>query len=355
LISNVHNILKAIDACGRIMLIFLDGANYLLEVYFWLILGAILLVTLTIVFARPDPSEYKDNTDYVLREGIGTEKASNKDYTNIGRKEVDDKKQNKEKIEEEPEVLIQRIKKQWALAFTIFGLSFVTGGGIVIYFFEYTFTTFFGSCMIYVGVMSIVKGITLQLSEERLVKEVIPIVIFFLNFGLISIVLYLIEVNIQPWMMMDNITQFSYLLVIYVLPYLIWTVVPSFNTTKKWGVDFNASSLLKNNLKFTFFNLIILIILNQDFISQPLLRQLTKAALELSINVLMITLLFETVALLRRARTKSDEADKIEELEVDPITEYDRTEEGLAIRDFYEEEENEYFSKEFENQEENSD
>ena len=54
------------------MLVLLDGVNYLLEVYFWLILGAILLVTLTIIFARPDPSELNDNTEYYLKEGVAT-------------------------------------------------------------------------------------------------------------------------------------------------------------------------------------------------------------------------------------------------------------------------------------------
>ena len=344
------------------MFIFLDGANYLLEVYFWLILGAILLVTLTIVFARPAPSEYNDNTEYVLKEGIVTEKASDNDSTNTQRKEIDDKELNEEEIEEEPEVLIQLAKKQWALAFTIFGLSFITVGSIVIYFFEYTFTTFFGSCMIYVGVMSVVKGITLQLSEEGLVKRVIPIGIFFLNFGLISLVLYLIEVNIQPWMMMDTITQYSYFFVMYVLPYLIWTIVPSFNAIEEVKpTSINASSLLKNNLKFILFNLIIISILNLNLLSQPLLRQISKGALDISISFLMVTVLLEIVAFIRKPRTTRkwwnytpNEIDQTKDLEAEKTNNSERTEEGLAIRDFYEEDEKEYFNKEF-NEEKNND
>lgn len=338
------------------MLVLLDSANYLLEVYFWLILGSILLVTLTIIFARPDPSQLNDNNEYDLKEGIVTEKASDDHHTNTGRKELEDKKQNEVEIEEEPEVLIQRIKKQWALAFTIFGLSFVTVGGIVIYFFEYTFTTFFGSCMIYVGVMSIVKGITLQLSEEGLVKKVIPIGIFFLNFGLISLVLYLIEVNIQPWMMMDNITQSSYIFVMYVLPYLIWLVVPSLNKAEEVKpTSLNTPSLLKNNLKFILFNLIILSILNLNLISLPLLRQISKGALDISIYFLIVTVLIEIVAFVKKLRTTPNEIDQTKDLGTEITTGSERTEEGLAIRDFYEEDEKEYFSKEFNEQKENND
>ena len=63
------------------MLVLLDGTNYLLEVYFWLILGAILLITLTIIFARPDPSDAEDNIEYDLKDGIATEGTSNNDHT----------------------------------------------------------------------------------------------------------------------------------------------------------------------------------------------------------------------------------------------------------------------------------
>ena len=337
------------------MLVLLDSANYLLEVYFWLILGAILLVTLTIIFARPDPSQLNDYTEYDLKEGTVDEKTSDNDGINTQRKEIEDNEPNEESIEKEPELLIEQAKKQWALAFTIFGLSFMTIGSIVIYFFEYTFTTFFGACMIYVGVMSIVKGLTLQLSENGITKKVIPVVIFFLNFGLILLVLYLTEINILPWTMLSNNDQASYLFVIYVLPYLIWAIVPSFSTTKEVkATSFNASSLLKNNLKFVLFNIIIISILNLNLISLPLLRQMSKAALVTSSYFLIVTVLLETVAFMRKPTTASNEINQTKDLEAEKTNNSERTEEGLAIRDFYEEDEKEYFNKEF-NEEKNND
>ena len=336
------------------MLVLLDSANYLLEVYFWLILGAILLVTLTIIFARPDPSQLNDNTEYDLKEGTVDEKTSDNDGANTQRKEIDDNEPNEESIEKEPELLIEQAKKQWALAFTIFGLSFMTIGSIVIYFFEYTFTTFFGACMIYVGVMSIVKGLTLQLSENGITKKATPILIFFLNFGLISLVLYLNEINARPWMMISNIDRISYLFVIYVLPYLIWTIVPSFSTTKEVKpTSLDALSLLKNNLKFVLFNLIIIAILNLNLISLPFLRQISKGALSISTYFLVVTVLFETMAFMRKL-TQSNEINQTKDLESEKTINSERTEEGLAIRDFYEEDENEYFNKEF-NEEKNND
>ena len=38
------------------MLYFREGWNYLMELYFWIIIGALLLVSLTIYFARPSPN-----------------------------------------------------------------------------------------------------------------------------------------------------------------------------------------------------------------------------------------------------------------------------------------------------------
>ena len=40
----------------RNVLYFREGWNYLLELYFWIIIGALLIVSLTIYFARPSQS-----------------------------------------------------------------------------------------------------------------------------------------------------------------------------------------------------------------------------------------------------------------------------------------------------------
>ena len=45
--------------------------------------------------------------------------------------------------------------------------------------------------------------------------------------------------------------------------------------------------------------------------------------------------------------TQSNEINQTKDLEAEKTINAERTEEGLAIRDFYEEDENEYFNKEF--------
>ena len=51
------------------MLAYYSGWNYLLELYFWLILAALLLVSITIYFGRPKPTNQNQDIDMELLEG----------------------------------------------------------------------------------------------------------------------------------------------------------------------------------------------------------------------------------------------------------------------------------------------
>ena len=284
------------------MLVLLDGTNYLLEVYFWLILGAILLITLTIIFARPDPLDAEDNIEYDLKEGIATEETSYNDYNK--NEELDDEEIIDKKVEETQDINVEKIKKQWALAFTIFGLAFITVGSIVLYLFEFAFTTFFGACMIYVGIMSIAKGVTFQLSDNGWVKKIIPIGIFFLNFGLLTGLLGVIEGRLWlPWIKLTELQRIGNIFLIFILPYLIWIAVPTFNKkNKETDKGYFSLVLLNNSLKFVVANFIILWILEFNFISLPLLRQFSKVGFDLSIDLLKITITIAILSLLKNDR-----------------------------------------------------
>ena len=71
-----------------------------MELYFWLILGAILLVSLTILLARPDRTVSYDSEGYLL-EGVGSEGVSQSDNN---RKTSDKNQKTKEEdiVEEKP-------------------------------------------------------------------------------------------------------------------------------------------------------------------------------------------------------------------------------------------------------------
>ena len=62
------------------MLVFLEGWYYVMELYFWLILGAILLISLTILVARPQKQKYEDE---MLDLGIASGKETESDGLNI--------------------------------------------------------------------------------------------------------------------------------------------------------------------------------------------------------------------------------------------------------------------------------
>ena len=52
-----------------IVLAYYSGVNYLLELYFWLILGALALISITIFFGRPKESQYHKDIEMEILEG----------------------------------------------------------------------------------------------------------------------------------------------------------------------------------------------------------------------------------------------------------------------------------------------
>ena len=113
------------------MLAYYSGWNYLLELYFWLILAALLLVSITIYFGRPKATNQNQNMDMDLLEGtIDSLDAPKSDYNTSN-----DEEEEKEIIEEEktPEILIAEEKRNWAVSFAVFGLIFIMFGAIILF------------------------------------------------------------------------------------------------------------------------------------------------------------------------------------------------------------------------------
>ena len=60
-----------------IVLAYYSGWNYLLELYFWLILSALALISITIFFGRPKESQYHKDIEMEILEGNIEEVESN--------------------------------------------------------------------------------------------------------------------------------------------------------------------------------------------------------------------------------------------------------------------------------------
>lgn len=260
------------------MLAYYSGWNYLLELYFWLILAALLLVSITIYFGRPKTNQNQDIDMELLEGTIDSLDAPKSDYNTSN-----DVEEGKEIIEEEktPEILIAEEKRNWAVSFAVFGLIFIMFGAMILFLSDSEFSVFLGSCMIYVGILSLIKGISFQISQEKyIINNSISLVVFFINFFLLFHLLGVI--GNEPMMEKSEGRKFGDFILVYVLPYALWRIVPSTNIE-----GFEAR-------------------------------------------------IDENIA-----------------LETEYIDEFDE-EEGRAIRDFAEENENEYFSEEFnlDNQEE---
>ncbi len=329
------------------MLVLLEGWNYVMELYFWVILAAILLVSMTILLARPSHSKYLETQSYDLEEASGTEEISegidNPD-------EMDDHEEEPEP-DEEIEIPLEVIKKQWAISFAVFGLIFIMFGGIVLWFFDLEFTIFLGSCMIYVGMMSLIKGISFQIPEERvMITGFMPVLIFGINFFLLDTLLGVIGQS--AWMVQTDERKAGDLFLIYILPYLMWRIVPSFSKKKSETVEkennyYPIYSRLRNflpqSMKFAIFTYLIFNITN-NYIFIPSLRQYAKIGFDIGLYFVATSLAIRIIITFLEYRVgEPKEADEKDDLEEDLLTEEmdemreERDDENLQERDTNEE------------------
>ncbi len=207
------------------MLAYYSGWNYLLELYFWLILAALLLVSITIYFGRPKTNQNQDIDMELLEGTIDSLDAPKSDYNTSN-----DVEEEKGIIEEEKtlEILIAEEKRNWAVSFAVFGLIFIMFGAMILFLSDSEFSVFLGSCMIYVGILSLIKGISFQISQEKyIINNSISLVVFFINFFLLFHLLGVI--GNEPMMEKSEGRKFGDFILVYVLPYALWRIVPSTN------------------------------------------------------------------------------------------------------------------------------
>jgi len=211
------------------VLAYYSGWNYLIELYFWLILAALLLVSITIFFGRPSPKTINENIDMELFDGTVDSLESKYPWYdhNINHDKAEEKEE--EIIEEKtPEILIAEEKRNWAISFAVFGLIFIMFGAALLFWSDSEFSVFLGSCMIYVGILSLIKGISFQIPRERyIINNSISLVVFFINFSLLFHLLGVI--GNEPMMEKSEGRKFGDFILVYVLPYALWRIVPSTN------------------------------------------------------------------------------------------------------------------------------
>jgi len=341
------------------------GWNYILELYFWIILAALLIVSLTIFFARPKPSAPSiPEMETMFGTGTGTDTISEKNASSLkSEKEISEEPDEEEK---DPEVIIAEEKRKWSLSFAVLGLVFVMIGGILLVSpvgQAQEFMVFLGSCMIYVGIMSLLKGISFQIPKENtIINTIMPISIFGINFFLLDV---LLDVISHAWMVQSDERKFGNIFLVYGLPYLLWKTVPSFNKEtetqrrrlphergKKYFYQYGQFYLLKLNIKFVLFTFSIFWLTNHLFVI-PNLRQYSKVGFDIGLDILTVILIFSILITIFTSQRNFIWQDKNLAKTNAPINSNNNlqpeilTKEGRAIRDFAEENEDEYFSEEY--------
>ena len=290
------------------MLYFREGWNYLLELYFWIILGAILLVSLTILLAKPTRKNNTEN-DYEALDGLVNDTAGitpSSDRNN----QIDEESEDETPIEEDvsPEIIEKIQRRKWALGFTMFGSTFMLVGAIILFLMDYEFTTFLGSCMIYVGIIALLKGASFELqkdnSSNRLFSALFLLFLFFINFILLTDLLGV--VGTYAWAISMTTRKIGDLGLIYLLPYIIWKVVPTFGASKDVErKNFFSDYLFWNSIIFAVFNYFMLILTTFQYLHWPVLRQYAVHGFQLSLYLILATLLINSLKWIRSKREEN--------------------------------------------------
>lgn len=276
---------------------FREGWNYLLELYFWIFLGAILLVSLTILFARPQSSNNNkynyDNLEGQMGEiPIGNHSKSEVLDTNERHEQI-------EELEEEeltPEVIEQIERRKWALGFVMFGSAFIMVGAILLLISDIEFITFLGSCMIYIGIIALVKGASFEIQKDKTNNSYTSVtfflVVFFSNFIMLTDLLEVI--GNYAWAVKSTQRKMGDLLLVYLLPYIIWKIVPTFGASDGIRASNKLDLLnLKNMISVSVFNYILFYVTSTEFIFWPIMKQYSEPFIQVSLYLILVSICYE--------------------------------------------------------------
>ena len=286
-----------------------------MELYFWILIGAILLVSLTILLARPPPKDNTTKYDYENLDGlIGDTIGGNPIDTNS--EESNTKDENKEPEEEElsPEVIEKIERRRWTLGFVMFGCTFIIMGAILLFLSKIEFTTFLGSCMMYVGIIALFKGASFELQKDKkytgFFSAVFFLLIFFINFILLTELLGVL--GTYAWAVTTANRKAGDLILIYLLPYFIWKIVPTF------GAADNVKNKSPNGLDFTWLlvnfqsasfiaisNYILLIATSQEYVFWPIMNQYAGPGFQMSLYLILYSMMGYFVGLIYGGKAKN--------------------------------------------------
>jgi len=274
-------------------------------------MGAILLVSLTILLARPS-NKKGDATSYETLEGIGTSLEDNQQRSLNNDAAMDKDKEDKEQKEEITSEIIEKIeRRKWTLGFVMFGSAFMMTGAILLFLSDYEFTTFLGSCMIYVGIIALIKGISFELRKDKqyygFFSIIFLLLIFIINFIMLTDLLEVI--GSYAWAVSSATRKAGDITLVYFLPYLVWKVVPTFGASKEvQNQDFLHNPVRNSILLYIFIYILSHIVIIEAMwitIYWPKLYQYLMPGFQLAMVSLIFSVIYESIQYVNYRRNNS--------------------------------------------------
>jgi len=161
--------------------------------------------------------------------------------------------------------------------------------------------------MMYVGIIALIKGGSFELQKDNTYNSLFSVgfflLIFFMNLILLSELLGVL--GTYAWAVSTTNRKIGDLALIYLLPYVIWKVVPTFGSSD----DVSEKSFYKldiwNTSIFAIFNYILLIASSQEYVFWPILNQYVGPGFQMSLYLILISILGHFAVLINSTKTKN--------------------------------------------------
>ena len=138
-----------------------------------------------------------------------------------------------------------------------------------------------------------------QIPDEKIIVKVItPLLIFIINFVLLDIFLDII--GNYAWMIQTSGRKFGNIFLVYGLPYILWTIVPSFTKEeekKKVRINIRLKYISQLSVMFTIFTF-MMYLLTDIVLHYSVLRQYSKVGFSLSLYIVGLCLTLYYIAII---------------------------------------------------------
>ena len=171
-------------------------------------------------------------------------------------------------------------------------------GSILLFLSDLDFIIFLGSCMIYIGIIALIKGASFELQKDKVYYNsysiIFLLIIFLMNFIMLTELLEVI--GTYAWAVASMNRKIGDLSLVYLLPYIIWKIVPTFGASEGLPNNRYYTLNLRKTLCFFIFNYFLFLLTSIEIIFWPVMKQYTEPAIQVGLFLILINICTDIIS-----------------------------------------------------------